>query len=264
MTDTIGSIEGSAADRPLVTHEGHSSPDLWEARARFYERYHESPIPADEQLRNLGLFLNPQSLARILLMHELYSQILTVPGVILELGVRWGQNLALFSNLRGIYEPFNLQRRVIGFDTFAGFPTVHEQDGADASITVGGYAVTRDYEQYLETVLEHHERESPLPQVRKFELVKGDARLTVPDYLQRHPETIVALAYFDLDLYEPTRDCLAAIRPHLAKGSVIAFDELGHPAYPGETTAVREVLGMQSYTLRRSRFNPFTSYLIVE
>ena len=258
------SIEGASEDRPLVTHGGHSTPELWEARAAFYERYRQSPITSDEQLRNLGLFLNPQSLARILLMHELYSQVLTVPGVVLELGVRWGQNLALFTNLRGIYEPFNLQRRVIGFDTFSGFPAVHDQDGSDTSVTVGGYAVTQDYEDYLEGVLEHHERESPLPQVRRFELVKGDARQTVPDYLTRHPETIVALAYFDLDLYEPTRDCLAAIWPHVTKGSVIAFDELGHPDYPGETAALREVLGTQACRLQRSRFNPFTSYLVVE
>jgi 3-O-methyltransferase len=37
------------------------------------------------------------------------------------------------------------------------------------------------------------------------------------------------MALFGLDLYEPTRDVLQAIRPHLVKGGIVAFDELGHP-----------------------------------
>ena len=31
--------------------------------------------------------------------------------------------------------------------------------------------------------------------------------VTLRKYLDDHPETIVALAYFDFDLYEPTRKC---------------------------------------------------------
>jgi hypothetical protein len=65
----------------------------------------------------------------------------------------------------------------------------------------------------------------------------------LPEYLQGNPQTIVALAYFDLDLYEPTRDALQAVVPHLTRGSVLAFDELGHAKWPGETAAFREVLG---------------------
>ena len=55
---------------------------------------------------NLGLFLTPQALSRILFMDFLYRQILDIQGVVIELGCRWGQNLSLFSSLRGIYEPF--------------------------------------------------------------------------------------------------------------------------------------------------------------
>ena len=39
----------------------------------------------------------------------------------MEFGVRWGQNLITLNNLRGIYEPFNHSRKIIGFDTFEGF-----------------------------------------------------------------------------------------------------------------------------------------------
>ena len=81
-----------------------------------------------------------QDLARILFMDDLYRRIVDVPGVILELGVRWGQNLALFSALRTIYEPFNHNRKVIGFDTFAGFPSPHAKDGTDDIMREGSSA----------------------------------------------------------------------------------------------------------------------------
>ena len=180
----------------------------------------------------------------------------------MEFGVRWGHTLAVLTNLRGIYEPFNYPRKIIGFDTFAGFPSVHELDGTTPS--VGGYGVTEGYETYLDTVLDYHEHENPISHLRKYELVKGDVTVTVPEYLERNPQTIIGFAYFDLDLYEPTRDCLTAIKPHLTKGSVLGFDELNHPDFPGETAALREVFGLDRYQLRQSRFHPFGSYLIVD
>lgn len=72
------------------------------------------------------------------------------------------------------------------------------------------------------------------------------------------------MAYFDFDLYEPTKKCLEAIQPYLTKGSVIAFDELNTPEFPGETIALREVLGLSRYSIRRDPLNPLTSYIIVE
>jgi hypothetical protein len=74
-----------------------------------------------------------------------------------------------------------------------------------------------------------------------------DATETVPQYIVEHPETIVALAYFDMQIYEPTRAALAAIKPYLTKGSVIAM-ELNCPELPGETQA----FGTQGVCLRRS------------
>lgn len=100
------------------------------------ESYHElerllktSPIFPGEILNNLGLFLTRPSMARILFMHDLYLKILNVPGSIIELGTHWGQNVALFSTFRTIYEPQNIGRKVIGFDTFDGLTEAKSQDG---------------------------------------------------------------------------------------------------------------------------------------
>ena len=45
----------------------------------------------------------------------------------MDFGTRWGNNMALFSIFRGMYEPFNRHRKIIGFDTFSGFPSINEK-----------------------------------------------------------------------------------------------------------------------------------------
>lgn len=224
----------------------------------------ESPIPVGEQLSNLGLFIKRQSLSRILFMHELYQKILPVHGVIMDLGTRWGHNMALFSSFRGIYEPYNYNRKIIGFDTFSGFPHTSAQDGHDSAVAKGEYNVTKNYEAFLSELLVCHEEHSPLSHIVKHDIVKGDVCSTVPDYLVDHPETIVALAYFDFDLYTPTKTCLEALKPHLTKGSILAFDELNWPAFPGETLALKEVLGLGRFAIQRTPHNPGPSYIVIE
>lgn len=88
--------------------------------------------------------------------------------------------------------------------------------------------------------------------------------MTVPRYLGEHPETIIALAYLDFDLYEPTKVVLEAIRPHITRGTVIGFDELNFPDFPGETVALREVFGLDRFPILRSPLSPTTSYLVVD
>lgn len=221
-----------------------------------------TPIPDKELMLNIGLFLTPQTLSRVLFMDFLYRQILDVQGIIVEFGCRWGQNLALYSSLRGIYEPFNRLRRIVGFDTFEGFPSVVAEDGE--KLIAGDYATTPGYEQYLCRLLDLQEKESPLSHICKHEVIKGDATKRVPEYLNQNPQTVIALAYFDFDIFEPTRDCLKAIEPYLTKGTVIGFDEVNDSTTPGETVALREVFGLGRFALKRYRYNARTSYLVVE
>lgn len=233
-----------------------------ENKKAFAASLKETRIPNEELLDNLGLYLTRQALSRINFIQKLYERIVPVHGVVMEFGVRWGQNISLFSVLRGIHEPFNYNRKIIGFDTFSGFPSVAEEDGA--SVKKGDYSVPSGWQDDLEKILYFHEQNAPIPHKKKHELVVGDATLMLPAYLDKHPETIVALAYFDFDIYEPTKKCLEAILPHLTKGSVLAFDELNCEQFPEETAAVREVLGLSKYAIRRDPSNPLMSYLIIE
>ena len=244
--------------------KGQSSDAEVHSRDQVYELFRRCPIPPYELLRNLGLFTNRQTLSRILFFHELYQRILGIHGVVMEFGVRWGHNLALFSAFRGMYEPYNHTRKVIGFDTWSGFPSVAAQDGTDEIVKVGALQVGDDYDRYLTQILDYHESESPLSHIKKYELVKGDCMETLERYLTDNPETIVALAYIDLDLYEPTKKVLALLKDRLTRGSVIGFDELNYHQFPGETLALKEALGLQKYSIRRSALAPMPSYIVID
>jgi len=248
---------------PLKIANRASSDEL-KIRNDLLELYKRSPIPEVEQLFHLGLFLPRKTMARILWMHEIYSKIINVPGVIMEFGVRWGQNLALFETFRGIYEPYNYTRKVIGFDTFSGFAGITPEDGKAPIVAEGAFNVTEGYEQYLAELLDCHEKESPIPHIKKYELVKGDAAQTIEQYLDQHPETIVSLAYFNMDIYQPTVKALEALKKVVTKGSVIGFDELNCPHFPGETRALQEALGLDKYRLVRQPHNPYPAYLVIE
>ena len=233
-------------------------------RAEFRELFKRSPLPENELMSNLGLFINRQMMSRILFMHDLFLKALPLHGSIFEFGTRWGQNLALMQVFRGIYEPYNYSRKLVAFDTFSGFPSVHEKDGGSENIAKGGYGVTENYEDYLSKILDYHNSENPIAHIKKHELVKGDASVELEKYLKNHPETLVSFAYFDFDIYEPTRRCLELIKPYLIKGAVIGFDEVNHQQWPGETVALREILGANNFRICRSPYSSYSSYLIYE
>ena len=74
----------------------------------------------------------------------------------------------------------------------------------------------------------------------------------------------MALAYFDLDLYEPTKKCIELLKPRLTKGSVLGFDELNEEATPGETLALMETLGLRNVALRRLPYTSRSSYCVID
>lgn len=242
----------------------YGSTEENQVRSQLVQLFRQSPIPDDQVLTNMGLYLNAKNLSRILFMDFLYRQAIDIQGVVMDFGTRWGQNMALFTAFRGMYEPFNRHKKIIGFDTFKGFPKVSDVDGGSEMIHNGNVSVTDDYLEHLEQVLECQERDNPLGHIKKHDFVVGDACRGIHDYFEKCPETIVALAYFDFDLYEPTKACLEAIRPRLVKGSVLGFDELNDPDSPGETAALMEVFGLNNIALKRYRWASRVSYFIVE
>jgi Macrocin-O-methyltransferase (TylF) len=241
---------GGTAERDHVTSDQpdertlpHESDHERAVRHRLAELLDGTPLPADELIDNLALYMRRQPLTDLLSQDALYRMILDLPGVIMEFGVHRGRHLAALTALRGVYEPYNPHRRIVGFDTFTGFPDVTNIDTTNPGAVAGRFGLADNYPDHLRDVVDAHEQGEHLSHIQRTLIVQGDVRETVPRYLTDNPHTIIALAYFDLDLYVPTRDMIEAIRPYLTQGSVLAFDELAHAKWPGETVALRDTLG---------------------
>jgi len=203
-----------------------------------------------------------QTMSRILYLDWIYKKLVGKPGVVCEFGVQWGGVLTTLINLRGMYEPYNHQRKIFGFDTFSGFSSVTKEDGLRHK--TGDYATDVGYEDELSSILEIMESSNPLSHIKKTFLVKGDASVTIKNWLEENPGLAIGLAIFDMDVYKPTRDVLEAIKPRLFKGSILVFDEFSCSSWPGETLAVDEVLGIPNLRFEHFPHQPNCAICVVE
>lgn len=226
-----------------------------ESQKQLNELYQNCPLSTDDKLNSLGLFMRSSALTKLLFLNELYLEIKDIPGAIVEFGCWAGQNLAVFENLRAIYEPFN-ERPIVGFDTFEGHTAVSEYDKESKILEPTSYGLPDMYLDYLGNILAWHQQHNVLGR-NTIQIIKGDASKTFGEYRERNKYIKVALAYFDMGLFYPTYDVLSDLQYMLLPGSVLMFDEFSHPDYPGETKAFEEVfLDRDQCTIKQSRYMP--------
>lgn len=205
-----------------------------------------------------------QSIAKFLTKYEIFKLILNVNGSIVEGGVLHGGGTLAWAKLSSVLEPTNHTRKVIGFDTFMGFPSVHNNDqhGSDGSLIKTGALKGSTYDD-VTSAIDVYNLNRPLSHISKIELVKGDIAKTCEQYVKDNPHLVVSLLYLDVDLYEPTKILLKNFLPRMPKGAVIVFDELNAKNFPGETKAVDEVLGLRNIKIERFNFDSYVSYTIL-
>ena len=208
--------------------------------------------------------MNRISLSKILFYKEIIDKITHIPGCILELGIQWGATTSLLYNLTSIQEPFNFRRKVIGFDTFQGFPSSSINE-LEKKLGWEENALSTDskVQEMIENSLELHQNFSAMPHMKRFELVKGDVIETLPSWFESNPCETVAICIFDMDLGIPTKKSLIEVLKHTQKGSVLVFDEYSHPLFPEEGRVAREILEPNKFEFKKSPFLPYTSYVIL-
>jgi hypothetical protein len=209
-------------------------------------------------------FVSRQALAKFLARYEIFKKILSVNGSIVECGVLHGAGLLGFAKLSAIFEPSNHTRKVIGFDTFEGFPSIDEKDrasGTSSHFQHGGLKGS-PIDDVREAVKLFDANRS-IAHIPKVELVQGDLAKTAPEYLLENPHLVVSLLYLDVDLYEPTKVALETFLSRMPQGAIIAFDELNAKMFPGETRAVDEVLGLRHIRIERFPFDSYVSYCVL-
>ncbi len=211
-----------------------------------------------------SLLSTRQEVTRLLHYNEIYQKLLNKPGVIMEFGCRYGSVLSLLCKFRSIYEPYNYSRKIIGFDTFQGFENTLTRYEKSRGWSKGDYGVHKKFETVLEKILLMDEQLAPLSKIKKFELVKGDAGQLIKPYLKKNPQTIIGMAIFDMDVFKPTKEVIKTIKDRLYKGSILVFDELNHPKFPGETLALLETMGIRNLKLNSFHGATFSAWAILD
>ena len=192
---------------------------------------------------------------------ELYKMSLEVKGSVIDCGVFHGGSLLTWAKMSTILEPWNYHRKIIGFDTFQGFPELSEIDKELEIAKVGGFSTGYDIVQELDGIIADYDKNRPLGEIQKIQLVPGDACLTIPSFVNDNPWLVVSLLYLDFDIFEPTQVALERIVPLMPKGAILAFDELSNWNWPGETKALAQVLGIANLEIKQFPWEPNISYI---
>ena len=217
-----------------------------------------------DKLRNFGKYAPRQSLALFLAKNEMFKRIVGIHGDVIECGVHLGGGLMTWAQLSAIYEPINHSRKVVGFDTFEGFPELHPQDGRPALDYARAGGLATGAEEDIRESVRLFDLNRPLGHIAKVGLVSGNAVATIPAYLEANPHLVVALLYLDFDLYEPTKAAIETLLPRMPRGAILAFDELNQRNWPGETRAALETVGIRNLKIERFPFTPQLSYAVLD
>lgn len=230
---------------------------------RIAEIFCHCPDPVEAKLDNFTKYVRRQRLKRFLAMYEVFKLAMPVKGSVVECGVFRGFGLMAWAKLSAMLEPENLTRRIYGFDTFQGFPSVATEDQSTFTDSQPGDLRSDSYEE-LQELIQEYDRDRFLGHIPKVELIRGDMAKSIPEFVASHPHLVVSLLFLDADMFEPTKAALDHFLPRMPKGSVIAFDELDNPIWPGETLGAIEAVGLNKLRLRRLDWDPYIAFAEIE
>jgi hypothetical protein len=216
-----------------------------------------------DRLDSFPKYVRRPVLTRLLALYELFKRILPVKGSVVECGVFRGFGIMTWAKLSAILEPTNLTRRIYGFDSFSGFPTTHAKDNNKLVRAKRGNLSSDSYDE-LNSLIELYDMDRYLGHIPKVKLVKGDARRTIPKFLRENRHIVISLLFLDFDLYEPTRVAMKHFLPRMPRGSILAFDELDNPIWPGETEALLDEAGIRTFRIERLQFDPYIGFAVIE
>jgi len=222
--------------------------------------YRSTGLSPFEQFRNFPVFTPRFNLARFLAHYELFKRVVQVPGVIVDLGVYRGSSTFTWAKLCEIFCPTDIRKKVYGFDTFEGFPSISAEDGhenREQDVVAGGYFGGPTVEADLALAQEAMNQDRHLRHIDRIEFIKGDACQTIPAFAAEKGDGLrIALLNLDLDLYEPTRVALEQLVPKMSPGALILLDEYAVDTFGGETKAVDDYFQQQFG--KRPRVQKFT------
>ncbi|WP_417668096.1 TylF/MycF/NovP-related O-methyltransferase [Roseibium sp.] len=223
----------------MLTVNGLNSSDVWDFENGYY------------------WFSDPTRMGKLLAHYELYCKIADLPGDIFELGVFKGASLIRLAQFRSFLET-PTSRKIVGFDAFGKFPTEGLSNPNDHAFigrfeTGAGDGLARDQ---LAEILKFKGLD------QNVELVEGDVLATLPAYLEKRPQTRLALLHLDMDVKEPTEFALERLWERVVPGGLVVFDD--YNAVEGATQAVDSFVEETGQRLQKLSFNHAPAFIIKE
>lgn len=203
---------------------------------------------------NFYLTCANECLGKNIAEYELFKSTLDIPGAIIECGVFRGASLIRFAAMRDLLSDPPL-KKVIGFDTFDGWPVpklpADKKAREDFIKSEGTLAISK------EQLLDVFKRK----EVSNVELIEGDITETVPHYVEVHPELKISFLNVDCCAFEPILVVLKNFYERIVSGGILLLSDWG-TSVGGCTTALETYFGMTSVPVRRFPFSHLPFYLV--
>ncbi len=205
-----------------------------------YQALLKKHIDDPDIIKDLGAFTRRMYMSRTLGHFEIYKKVAHLPGDVIELGVYKGETLLNWAKFMEIFNPGDRTKMIYGFDHWKGLTNLIDQDGPTYSHVdnVEGGWNPAEFKATLDKLIELVTEDSFVSKKPRIQLIDGDIRESVFQFVKEHPGVRISLLHFDCDLYEPTLAGLKALYPHVVTGGIVLFDEFGIKEWPGESKAV--------------------------
>ena len=161
---------------------------------------YKKPFSKEFVLKNYGLFIGDKSAFKNFKIFEILKETKNVKGDIVEFGVWNGNNLIL---IKKIIDYLNINKKIIGFDSFKGMPKADENN-----LFIGDKNLIKYIINFFK--------------LKNIQIIK-DNFLNIKKYNKTFRR--FSLIYIDCDLYTTTKLILDDCSKKLSVGGYIVFDE---------------------------------------
>ena len=224
----------------------------------FYNSTKETQQNVYDSYNNLLFSRDARVFNKMMKKVELYLKVKDLPGDILEFGVFKGAGMALFLNLKMMYEPNSLMK-VIGFDYFNSDILTNTLDGLNKTMMTTVLNRVSNEELLIENV---QKRLSNFNQ-DNYKLIEGDGVSTSNKYNIENPGSRIKLLYMDIDIGEPTYKIIKTLWNKVVLNGIIIFDEYAYHKWDesdGVDKFLKEIEGQ--YTFFDTKIGAPSAYII--
>ncbi len=198
-------------------------------------------------------------LGKLVARTNLFTQMIDVPGDIVECGVFKGSGIFTWLKLKKILTP-NSFKKIIGFDFFDTDSLLEKLSGNDkermsALFTNRNFRLDKNYKKLLEKMILKSGFNKD-----DFELIQGDICQTSYDTVNTRPGFKISILYIDLDLEKATYETLCALWPRVSKGGIVVLGEYGMHEW-SESLGVDRFVEENNLQVKPLNFNAPTAYI---